>query len=113
MPDEKPITLFQSRDAKGTRSIWVTPLPDGRLRIDGQDLGPAVAIFGEDFSEYEWAWTVAAGDVPRVSELLGGSPGADTVAVMRRWVVERSGSDPGQELKKKGLELELWSRIGE
>jgi hypothetical protein len=38
MPDEKPITLFQSRDAKGTRSIWVTPLPDGRLRIDGQSL---------------------------------------------------------------------------
>jgi hypothetical protein len=111
--DEKPIALFQSRDDRGTRSIWVTPLADGRLKIEGQDLGPAVAFFGEDFTEYEWDWTVSAADVPRIAELLGGSPDADTIAVMRKWVVERNGGDPGAELKKLGLELQFWSRIGE
>jgi hypothetical protein len=113
MADEKAITLFQSRDEQGTRSIWVTPLAEGRLRIEGQDLGPAVAMFGEDFTEYEWAWIVAAADVPRISTILGRSPDADPIASLRSWVSAANGRDPGQQLKDAGLELELWSRIGE
>jgi hypothetical protein len=113
LPDEKPIALFQSRDDRGTRSLWVTRLGDGRLKIEGQDLGPAVAFFGEDFTEYEWDWTIGASDIPRVAELLGGSPGSDPVAVMGKWVRDRNGADPGQELKQLGLDIEFWSRIGE
>ena len=113
MPDERPIYLWRGRDDRGSRSLWATRLPDGRLRIEGQDLGPGVAIFGQGLSEYEWAWTIAAADVPRIPELLGSSPGADPVAAMRAWVQENNGSDPGNALKKAGLTLEFWSRLGD
>jgi hypothetical protein len=113
MADEKQITLFQSRDERGTRSIWVTVLADGRLKLEGQDLGPAVAAFGEDFTEYEWDWIVAAVDVPRIAEILGRTPGSDPIAALRSWASAANGRDPGQQLKDAGLELEFWSRIGE
>lgn len=113
MPDERPVDLWHGRDDRGTRSLWATRLSDGRLRIEGQDLGPGVAIFGEGLSEYEWAWTVAAADVPRIAQLLGSPPGADPSAVMRAWVQEGNGRDPGIALKESGLTLEFWSRIGD
>jgi hypothetical protein len=112
MADEKPITLFQSRDDRGTRTLWAILLADGRLRIEGQDLGPAVAVFGEDFTEYEWDWIVAAADVPRIAEILGRTPGSDPIAALRSWSSAANGRDPGQQLKDAGLELEFWSRIG-
>lgn len=113
MADEKQIMLFQSRDDRGTRSIWVTRLADGRLKIEGQDLGPSVAVFGEDFTEYEWDWFVAAADVPRIATILGRSADADPIASLRSWVSASGGRDPGQQLKDAGLELEFWSRIGD
>jgi hypothetical protein len=64
MPDESSVELWHERDERGTRSLWLRRLSDGRLSIEGQDLGPGVAIFGEGLSEYEWAWTVAAADSP-------------------------------------------------
>ena len=113
MAGEHTVQLFQSRDDRGTRSIWVTLVADGRLRIEGQDLGKSVAVVGEGLTEYEWDWTVAAADVPRISELLGGPAGADPIASLRRWTTESNGRDPGQHLKDAGLELEFWSRVGD
>jgi hypothetical protein len=86
---------------------------DGRLRIEGQDLGPSVAAFGEGLSEYEWDWIVAAADVPRIAELLGRPEGSDPIAALRSWTSAANGRDPGQQLKDAGLELEFWSRIGD
>ena len=34
--------------------------------------------------EYEWFQTIAAADVPRVVELLGGRPGEDVLDVLER-----------------------------
>jgi hypothetical protein len=113
MPDERPVYLWNGRDDRGTRSIWATRLSDGRLRIESQDLGPAVAIFGEGLSEYEWAWTVAAEDVLRIAELLGSPAAHNPIAVMRAWVQQGNGRDPGVALKEAGLSLEFWSRIGD
>jgi hypothetical protein len=106
------ISLFRSRDERGTRSLWVTRMNDGRLRIEGQDLGPSVAAFGEGLSEYEWDWIVAAADVARIAELLGRPEGSDPIAALRSWTSAANGRDPGQQLKDAGLELEFWSRIG-
>jgi hypothetical protein len=113
MPDESSVELWHERDERGTRSLWLRRLSDGRLSIEGQDLGPGVAIFGEGLSEYEWAWTVAAADVPRITELLGGPSGVDPVTALRAWVRENNGSDPGSALKKAGLTLAFWSRLGD
>ena len=113
MPGERPVDLWHGRDERGSRSIWATRLSDGRLRIEGQDLGPGVATLGKGLSEYEWAWTVAAADVPRIAALLGSPAGADPIAVMRAWIQEGNGRDPGIALKKSGLTLEFWSRLGD
>jgi hypothetical protein len=113
MPDERPVDLWHSRDDRGTRSLSATRLADGRLRIEGQDLGSGVAVFGEGLSEYEWAWTVDAADVQRIAQLLGGPPGADPIAAIRVWVQKNNGSDPGLALKESGLTLAFWSRLGD
>lgn len=112
MPDSTTIRLFQSRDARGTRTLDATWLPDGRLQIGGQDLGSSVAVFGADFTEYEWDWTVAAADVPRIPVILGRPAGSDPIVALRSWTSAANGRDPGQQLKDAGLELEFWSRIG-
>ncbi len=113
MPESGRVPLFHSRDERGSRSIDATWLADGRLRIEGQDLGPAVAVFGEGFTEYEWDWTVAAADVPRIAGILGRPAGSDPIAALRSWASASNGRDPGQQLRDAGLELEFWSRIGD
>lgn len=113
MPDERAVQVFHSRDARGIRSLWVTTLRDGRLKIEGQDLGASVAVFGDGLTEYEWDWTVAAADVPRLATLLGGTSGDDPIPLLRHWVTAADGRDPGQFLKEQGLELEFWSRLGD
>ena len=85
MTEERRVELWHGRDHNGTRSIWAVLLPDGRLKIEGQDLGPGVAIWGEGLSEYEWDWTVAAADVPRLVEILGGREGDDPLALLTAW----------------------------
>lgn len=113
MADERTVELFQSRDDRGTRSIWATTTADGRLKIEGQDLGPGVAVWGEGLSEYEWDWTVAAADVPLLPGYFGGKPGDGLIPLLRHWIKQAHGSDPGQHLRDSGLELEFWSRIGD
>ena len=113
MTEERRVELWQGRDHNGTRSIWAVLLADGRLKIEGQDLGPGVAIFGEGFSEYEWDWTVAAADVPRLVEILEGSEDDDPLDLLVGWSRDSGGRDPGQHLKRAGMELEFWSRVGD
>jgi hypothetical protein len=113
MTGERTVQLFQSRDDRGTRSLWATTLADGRLKIEGQDLGPSVSIFGADFTEYEWDWTIAAADVPLLPEYFGGKLGDDPIPLLGHWIKQGNGRDPGQHLKDAGLELEFWSRLGD
>ena len=113
MADERTIQLFQSRDDRGTRSLWATTMADGRLRLEGQDLGASVAIFGEGLTEYEWAWTVAADDVPLLPAAFGGKLGDDPIPLIRHWVKQGNGRDPGQHLKDSGFAVEFWSRMGD
>ena len=113
MTGERRVDLFEGRDARGTRAISATLRADGTLIIDGQDLGPQVQIFGPDFREYEWAWTAQPAEVPRIVEALGGKPGDDPLQVLTDWSRGRNGEDPGNYLKKAGITLEFWSRIGD
>ena len=113
MSDERTVQLFQSRDDGGTRSLWATMLADGGLSLEGQDLGGSVAVFGEGMTEYEWAWTVAADDVPLLAAAFGGKLGDDPIPLIRHWVKQGNGRDPGQHLKDAGFAVEFWSRIGD
>lgn len=62
----KSVDLMQRRDPNGdSRRLTASLLPDGALRLEGQDLGPGVeAFFGAGNREYEYDIVVAAGDVP-------------------------------------------------
>ena len=113
MTETGTVELFHSRDDRGTRSIWVVTLENGGLRIEGQDLGSGVSVFGKGLTEYEWTWTIASRDVPRIPALLGADPGHDLLAALRGWIAASNGSDPGQHLKDAGVDMAFWSRIGE
>ena len=113
MAEDRTVLLFQSRDDRGTRSIWAHTLADGRLKIEGQDLGASVSFFAEALTEYEWDWIVAAADVPNLPAYFGGKLGDDPLPLMRHWIEQANGRDPGQHLKDAGLEVEFWSRLGD
>jgi hypothetical protein len=96
------------------RSITYVRDRDGGVRIDGQDLGPAVeSIMGGGIREYEWSWTIAKVDVAAAIAALGATPGGDVIALLRRWETSHRGKDPGQFLKDAGVRMGFWSRFGD
>ena len=80
------------RDGEDDRYLTAWVDEQGRLRLDGQDFGPATAVVTSR-GEYEWFHTIAAEDVPRVLELLGADEDADVLEVLERdWNGARSGA---------------------
>ena len=109
---KREVDLAHSADERGTRSIWAQRGEDGSLTIEGQDLGAAVErAFGS--REYEWAWTIAPADVPRVAEVFGGQAGDDPLDALVRWSRENGDRDPGTLLKDGGIIAAFWSRVGD
>ena len=107
------VTLRDSRDSGGARYLDVIHR-DGGLVIAGQDLGDGVEqVFGDGLREYEWTWTVAAADVPAAIDALGGSASEDPLDVVRAWAVAHAGADPGSHLRREGVRVAFWSRIGD
>ncbi len=113
MAEDREIQIWHGHDHNGTRSMSATLYADGHLGIEGQDLGEAVKFFGGDFTEYEFAWSASAPEVPRIVELLGGQPGDDPLGLLTAWCEENKGKDPGEFLKASGVTIGFWSRIGE
>lgn len=77
------VTLRDEHDGADRRHLAAYLDDEGRLHIDGQDLGPATAMVSED-GEYEWFRTIAAADLPRLAELLGAYAGESILAVLAR-----------------------------
>ena len=87
---ERVVTLRDERQGEDTRHLWAYVDGEGRLHVDGHDLGPATAPVSSD-GEYEYFKTVAAADVPHVVALLGGEPGDDVLDLLERdWTDQRS-----------------------
>ncbi len=112
MSDERGrvVTLREERLGDDYRHLEAYVDRAGRLHIDGQDLGPGTAPVSED-GEYEWFETIAAADVPRVVELLGGRPGEDVLDVLQRhWTGARS-YDLEARLRNSEIPIEIstWS----
>ena len=80
--------------------------------IQGHDMGQGVEdVFGEGFREYEWAWTIRAGDVSKLAEALGGRE--DVLGALKtRFGGDQSG-ELGEFLESKGITVERWSRMGD
>ena len=86
---ERKVVLREERSEHDLSYLEAYVDSGGALHIDGQDLGPGTEIISSD-GEYEWFQTVAAGDVPRLLALLGGTPGEDILDVLERYTGERS-----------------------
>ncbi len=102
--------LRDLRDAQGARRLEASLTESGDLLVEGHDLGPGVEqIFG--YPEYEWVWTIRAGDIPALLRALGGDSGV-LAALSQHFAGERAaGLLPF--LEDHGIPLERWSRIGD
>jgi hypothetical protein len=109
--DESRITVLRDvRDDQGTRYLGASLTAEGDLVIEGQDRGAGVErIFG--VREYEWAWTIRAGNVPALLRALGSS--SDVLSTLSG----RFSGDKAAGLKtfldSHGIPHETWSRLGD
>ena len=101
------VTLRNERRTDGSwLNLWAHLDEEGCLHIDGQDLGPVTRSVSSD-GEYEYFMTIAAADVPRLVELLGGGPGEDILGLLRRkWTCEKS-YELEDLLRKSGIRTAL------
>ena len=103
----RKVTLRSERDGADSRYLWASVDKDGRLHIEGQDLGPGTGLVSGD-GEYEWDRTIAAADIPRVVALLGGGPGEDVLQLLdRAWSGPRS-YDLEARLRDSDIPSDLW-----
>ncbi|MEA2685080.1 MAG: hypothetical protein QOE93_275 [Actinomycetota bacterium] len=109
-PPSRKVTLRAERDGADYRHLEAYLDGEGRLHVDGQDLGPATAIVSSD-GEYEWFETIAAADVPRVVEILGGQLGDDVLDILERDFTGAQSYDFEARLRASGIEVNLhtWS----
>jgi len=105
------VTLRDTRDADGSRFLEARLEPGGDLVLSGQDLGAGVrAFFGDDVSEYEWTWTVAAVDVERLAAALGGG---EVLALLAARFSGEAAAGLGTFLEGAGIPRKTWSRTGD
>ena len=83
------VELRDDRKGPTWYRLWAYLDEGGNLHINGQDLGPGTAMVSSD-GEYEYFLTYAAGEIPRIVEVLDGEPGEPVLDVLRRWSGDRS-----------------------
>ena len=111
---EAPVVLRDEEDTGGSRYLDASLGTDGRLLIEGQDIGAGVErVFGEGIREYEWAWTVRPDAIPAAVAALEGTADELPLTVIARWSAAHPNADPGRALKKAGVAVEFWSRAGD
>ena len=105
----RDVVLFEQRNGQDSRTIWACLLPDGSLRISGQDIGPSVErFFG--FDEYEFAHTISVNDVQPFLELLG-APSDDVLNALLKFSGTRySELSEAIEQAKAFMPIQFWSR---
>lgn len=113
-PWTRMLVLRDERDGPDRRSLLAYTAPNGDFVLDAQDLGPTVErVFGEGIREYEWTRRIAAGDVPRLVELLGSTPGTDAQLALEAWLSSHDAADLEKLIETGGLESTFWSRLGD
>jgi hypothetical protein len=113
--EDRVVDLRQESAGGDSRYLSLRLGANGDLRIEGQDLGPSVGeCWGSSrFSEYEWAITIKAADVPAYVRCLGGTP-ADDVLELVHACFDRNPECVGVGfLEKHGIPNEFWSRVGD
>jgi hypothetical protein len=105
--------LYSETDSYGgSRSVWLRLTSQGRLILEGQDLGGApVKLFG--MREYEWAWSLSPEQISSLLKIL--SLEVTESAVILEHITDSLKKRKGEEIqdmfKKAGAAF--WSRIGD
>jgi len=106
------VTLRDQRDEDGTRKLEAEWRMGGAIAIEGTDVGPGVSRFwGKGNSRYEWEWSIGPAAIPAMIAALGGAPGDDPLALLKAWYDAGPGRDPGIDLQKAGVPVQMWSSL--
>jgi len=104
------VVLRDIDDARGSQYLKASLRSDGDLVIQGQDLGSGVnEIYG--FFEYEWAWTIRAGDVPKLHRALQAK--SDVLSALSKRFTGDRADELQSFLDSEGIPYEAWGRIGD
>lgn len=99
------VLVRDERVGDDVHTLWAYLDRSGRLHIEGEDLGRGNASISSE-GEYEWHETIAATDVPKVVELLGGSPDDDVLQLLEQNWSGVASYDLEVRLRTSGLEIE-------
>ncbi len=100
------VLVRDERAGDGVHTLWAYLDRSGRLHIEGEDFGLTSTASVSAQGEYEWHETIAATDVPKVVEILGGSPDDDVLQLLEQnWSGEAS-YDLEVKLHTSGLDIE-------
>ena len=101
-------TLSEDASPGYHRTEWATLDESGALTIEGQSLSSSA-----DYFEYEWAFQVAADQVPRLVTALGGAAGDDVLPLLVRYSRAHHPPDFTGLMNGEGIPFEFWSRVGD
>ncbi len=104
------VTLRNERSASDVRRLYAALSPTGDLLIEGYDYGDGVeALLGE--REYEWRWTVAVADLPKLQQVLGVE--GDLLSALQRRFSGPDAADLAGFLERNQIAYSAWSRSGD
>lgn len=102
--------LRDERSEGDLRYLGATYSSEGNLVIEGQDLGNAVeAAFG--YREYEWTWTIARADLPKLAAALDTS--SDLMAALEKRFDGPAAAGLAAFLQERQIPYQSWSRVGD
>jgi hypothetical protein len=105
-------TLRNESHGADSRCLWLALQENGDVIIQGQDLGTSVSRSWGG-SEYEWAITIKAADVPAYVRCLGGKADDSVLELVPACFRRDSACVEKHFLEKHGIAVEFWSRVGE
>lgn len=111
MPSERIRAVLRDERTEGdVRYLGASYSTEGYLVIEGQDIGDGVeAAFG--CREYEWTWTIARADLPKLLAALDAESNLLNALEIR--FRGRAAAELGPFLKENDVPYESWSRIGD
>lgn len=112
--EQRRRVALQRSETRGTSYHLDAELRDGAVVIRGDDYGSAVEeFFGGGQRGYEWAITVAEGDVPELLAVIGEDEDADPLEALRRWVEGGGTTHFRALLDEHDVEYDFWSWISD
>ena len=106
--DRAIVRLVAVRDGPDSRVLDVEFRENGDVVFTGHDLGPATSPVSGD-GEYEYGFTIQAGDVPRALSALEGRPGESIRDVLLRAFTGERAFGVRTILAEAGIETHLWT----